>query len=60
MALTHFCANSYRFRNIIFYLQKVSQDHGVQFSQLHHSVENVKICKWFSHVTALALTVSDI
>ena len=27
-------------------LQKVGQDHGVQFWYLHHSMANVKICKW--------------
>ena len=41
---THFCASSYRFRdikNLNFDLQKVKVT--VQFLQLHHSMANVKI-----------------
>ena len=46
IAPTHFGSISYRFRDVkmfIFYLQNVGQGHGVQFSQLHHSMANVKI-----------------
>ena len=49
MASLHFCVRSYRFRDIKslnFYLQKVGQGHGAQFSQGHHSVANVKIYKF--------------
>ena len=42
------------------YLQKVGQCHGVQFSQLHHSMANVKIYKCLPLIFALALTVSEI
>ena len=41
-------------------LPKVGQSHVVQFSQLHHSIANVKIYKCLSHILALALTVSEI
>ena len=34
-----------------FYLQKVDEAHqGVQFSQLHHSIANVKIYKCLPHI----------
>ena len=44
----------------IFDHQKVGQCHGVQISQLNHSIAIVKICKCLSHIFALALTVSEI
>ena len=56
----HFCAISYRFRDIKMYLfnfKKVGQDHGVQFSQLHHSMAKVKIYKCLPYIFALDLTV---
>ena len=43
-----------------FYLQKVGQGHGVQFSQLHVSMANVKIYKCLPQIFALTLTVSEI
>ena len=57
---SHFSAGSYRFRDIKilhFYTKKVGQDHEVPFSQLHHSMANVKIYKCLSHIFAFALTV---
>ena len=48
MSLTHVCALTSRFRDITICnccLQKVDQDHEVQFQQLHHSIANVKIFK---------------
>ena len=59
MSPTNFCATSYRFRDIQslhFYLQKVGEGHGVQFSQIHHLMATVKINKCLPHVSALALT----
>ena len=44
----------------MFDLQKVGHGHGVQLSQLHHSMANIQICKRLPHIFALALTVSDI
>ena len=58
-----FCASSHRFivKKIgLFYLQKVGQGHGVQFSQLHHLMANVNIYKCLKHIFALAFTVSEI
>ena len=43
-----------------FLSKKIGKSHGVQFSQLDHSMENVKICKCLPHIPALALTVSEI
>ena len=60
---TYFCTSSYCFRDIIFLildLEKVGNGHGVQFSQLHHSMTNVKIYKCLQHIFALALTISEI
>ena len=48
----------YKFQ--IFYLQKVDQGHGVQFSKSHHSMTNIKIDKCLSYIFALSLTVSEI
>ena len=46
---------------LICYLQKVGQDYGVQFCQLHHSMVNVKIYKCLQDIFfALALTVSEV
>ena len=48
MSPTHNCTSSYRFRDIEilkFLPPKVGQGHGVQFSQLQHSMANVKIYK---------------
>ena len=36
--------------------QRVYQGHGVQFSQWHHSMANVKIYKRLPYIFALALT----
>ena len=44
----------------MFDLQKVGHGHGMQFAQLHHSMTNVKIYKYFSHSFPLALTALDI
>ena len=41
-------------------LYNVGQGRRVQFSQLHHSVANVKIYKYLLYISALALTVSEI
>ena len=41
-------------------LQTVAQDHGVQYSQLHHSMANVKIYKCLPKHFALALIISEI
>ena len=57
---THFCANCYHFRYIIFLFKKVDQDHGVQISHWYHSMANITIYKRLSHIFVLALTVSDI
>ena len=40
----------------IFGLQILGQGHGVQFSQLHHSMANVKIYKRLAHICALSST----
>ena len=48
MSSRYFCVSSYRLRDIKMlhlYLQKVGHGHRVQFSQLHHSMANVKIFK---------------
>ena len=37
------------------YLQKVGQGHGVQFSQLQHSMLNAKIDKCLPQIFALVL-----
>ena len=54
-----FCAVcSYCFTNILFnilYLQDLGQGHGVQFTQLHHSMANIKIC--ICHPPSFALAV---
>ena len=45
---THFCASAFCFRYITIlnlYLEKVGQGHGVQLSQLCHSMAYVKIYK---------------
>ena len=42
------------------YLQIVGQGQGVQFSQLHHSMTNVKSTKHSQKYFALTLTVSEI
>ena len=34
----------------MFNLQKVGEDHGFQFSQLHYSMANVKISKLLPHI----------
>ena len=52
-----------RYKNFKFFTFKSrsrSQSHEVQFSRLRHSMENVKIFKWFPHIFALALIVSEI
>ena len=62
MSPTHFCATSYRFRDLKILnldLQKVGKGHGVQFCR-HHSMSKVKICKILSYIFALALTISEI
>ena len=44
----HFCRSSNGFKILtfqLFYLQKVGQGHGIQFSQLRYSMANVKIYK---------------
>ena len=44
----------------IFYLQRVGRGHGVQFSQLHGLMANVKIDKSLPHILAIALPISNI
>ena len=63
MSPTNFCATSYHFKYIKIkniWLQKVGQGHRAQFSQLHHSMANIKIYKYLPQILALALTVSQI
>ena len=43
-----------------FGLQKVVQGHGVQFSQLQHSMANVQLYKCLLYNFALNLTISEI
>ena len=60
---THFWASTYHFKdnNILNnWPRQVGQDHRVQFSQWHHSMENFKIYKTFWDIFTLALTVSEI
>ena len=57
----YFCASFHIFRDINilnFDLQKVVQDHEYFFSQLQHSMVNIKIYKCPAHIFALAHTVS--
>ena len=39
---------------------KVGQGQGVQFSQLYHSLANVKIYKCLPHIFELAFAISEI
>ena len=62
MSSTHFCACSCHFRDREIkkcYLQKLGQDHGMQFSQVHHSMANFKIYKCLPYTFALDLTVCE-
>ena len=55
------CASSYCFRDtIIKNTNKFRSQHRVQFTQLRHSMANVKIYKCSPYNFVLALTVSDI
>ena len=45
---------------LIFYLQKLGHGHRMQFSQLHHSMANVKVYKCLPRIFAQALTVLEI
>ena len=59
MSPTNLCTSYFHFRDITilkFLPQKVGQGHGVQFSQLHHSMANVKIYKCLPQIFALALS----
>ena len=58
-----FCASAYHFRDIkcqICHLQKVVQDHGVLFSQLHHFMTNVKIYECLAHFCASSYRFGDL
>ena len=61
MSLTNFCGSSYRYTFFkIFTAEKVDQGHGVQFSQLPHSMVNIKIYKYLPDIFVLARIVSEI
>ena len=57
-ALTLTVSKIYKFK--ICDLKKVGRGHEMQFAQLHHSNENVKIYKCLPDIFRSALTVSDI
>ena len=63
MLSENICASSYRFRDITFFNllppKGISRSRSA-FSQLHHSMANVKIYKSFAHIFAQCLTVSKI